>query len=118
MASYASTGSAFNDTLKGTSGANVLIGLGGNDTLTGRGGDDTFVFAAGFGHDTITDFTAGANTQDVIAFDHSIFADFDAVTAATTQVGSNSVITVDVDNTITLTNVAVANLHADDFNFT
>jgi len=32
------TGSAFGDTLKGTSGDNILIGGAGDDTLFGRGG--------------------------------------------------------------------------------
>ena len=52
----------FNDTLRGNSGNNVLTGLGGNDRLTGAGGNDTFAFAKNFGHDTVTDFTAGPNS--------------------------------------------------------
>ncbi|HRI37729.1 MAG TPA: hypothetical protein PLO50_04165 [Nitrospira sp.] len=35
------TGSNFNDSLIGNSGANVLRGGGGNDTLDGAGGGDT-----------------------------------------------------------------------------
>ena len=112
-------GSEFNDSLTGASGAKVLIGLGGNDRLTGGGGNDTFVFAPGFGKDVITDLATGPNSgpHDVIAFDHTIFADFNAVLAATVQVGANTVITADVNNTVTLTNVVAVNLHADDFNF-
>ena len=74
------TGSQFNDTLKGSAGDNVISGLGGDDKLTGLGGNDTFVFLPGFGKDTVTDFTAGPNAapHDLIAFDHTIFADFDA----------------------------------------
>ena len=91
------TGSQFNDTLKGNAGNNVISGLSGNDKLTGAGGNDTFVFLPGFGKDTITDFTAGPNSgpHDLIAFDHTIFADFDAVMAASTQVGASTVITFD-----------------------
>ena len=113
------TGSQFNDTLTGTSANNTLTGLSGNDTLTGAGGNDTFVFLPGFGKDTITDFTAGPNSgpHDLIALDHTMLADFDAVMAATTQVGANAVITVDTENTITLANVNVINLHHDDFAF-
>jgi Ca2+-binding RTX toxin-like protein len=112
-------GSQFNDTLTGTSGSNLLIGLGGNDRLTGAGGNDTFLFLPGFGKDTITDFAAGPNSiaHDLIAFDHSIFADFDAVMAMTSQVGANTVITVDVENAVTLLNVQMSNLHRDDFSF-
>ena len=46
-----------------------------------------------------------------------MLADFDAVMAATTQVGANTVITVDTENTITLANVNVISLHHDDFAF-
>ena len=110
------TGSEFNDTLRGSSGNNIITGLAGNDKLTGAGGDDTFVFLPGFGNDTITDFTAGPNSgpHDVIAIDHTIFADFDAVMAASTQVGSSTVITADAQNAITLANVSVGSLHHDD----
>ncbi len=78
-------------------------------------GNDTFVFKAGFGHDVITDFVAGAGTDDAIEFQNNIFADFDAVLAAASASGSDTVITVDADNSITLQNVALASLHQDDF---
>ncbi|MCF3643247.1 hypothetical protein LXM94_25135, partial [Rhizobium sp. TRM95111] len=44
------TGSAHNDTLEGTTGANVLVGGDGNDTLIGRGGADRL--EGGNGNDT------------------------------------------------------------------
>ena len=47
-----------------------------------------------------------------------MFADFDSVVAAASQAGSNTVITLDADNTLTLTNVMVSALHHDDFSFT
>jgi len=113
------TGSEFNDTLRGNSGNNTITGLAGNDTLTGGGGNDTFVFGTGFGKDSITDFAPGPNSgqHDMVAFDDSIFADFDAMMAASTQVGANTVITVDAENAITLMNVSVSSLHHDDFAF-
>ncbi|WP_420471014.1 hypothetical protein [Brevundimonas sp. FT23042] len=40
-------GSAYNDTLLGTTGANVLYGAGGDDRLEGRGGDDLLDGGAG-----------------------------------------------------------------------
>jgi serralysin len=109
------TGSEFNDKLTGNAGNNVLTGLGGNDILTGRAGHDTFVFGPGFGKDVITDFSL---ENDVIAFDHSMFADFDSVLATASQAGSNTVITFDADNTLTLNNVTLSALHHDDFSFT
>ena len=112
-------GSQFNDTLTGNSGNNVLTGLAGNDRLTGAGGNDTYIFLPGFGKDTITDFAAGPNSgrHDLIVFDDTIFADFDALAAASAQVGANTVITVDADNSITLANVNIGSLHHDDFAF-
>jgi Ca2+-binding RTX toxin-like protein len=47
------------DHLKGNIGDDMLSGQAGNDRLTGHQGADTFVFADGFGRDTITDFELG-----------------------------------------------------------
>lgn len=111
------TGSQYNDTLTGSTVANRLTGLAGNDNLTGQAGSDTFVFAPGFGKDTITDFTAGAGSDDIIEFDDDIFANFSAVLAAASQVGADTLITYDSNNTVTLKNVTMTNLNADDFTF-
>ena len=54
---------------------------------------------------------------DVIEFDALIFANFAAVQAASAQVGNNVIITKDVSNSITIENVQLANLNADDFMF-
>jgi Ca2+-binding RTX toxin-like protein len=89
---------------------------GGRERRHARGnGKDTFVFGAGFGHDTISDFTAAASAKDVIEFHDRLFADFAAVQAA--QVGSDVVITVDDFNSVTLLDVTLASLTADDFSF-
>jgi Ca2+-binding RTX toxin-like protein len=53
-------GLAGNDSLHGGDGNDTISGGTGNDTLTGDAGNDTFVFAPGFGFDTITDFHNGA----------------------------------------------------------
>jgi Ca2+-binding RTX toxin-like protein len=59
-------GGAGNDTLLGADGADTLTGGAGNDTLNGGAGNDTFVFAAGFGSDTVQGFDANpANGQDL-----------------------------------------------------
>jgi Ca2+-binding RTX toxin-like protein len=104
-------GKGGDDFLFGGNGADRLIGGDGNDRLTGGNGQDTFVFAAGFGHDTITDFTPA----DRIEFDGQIFRNFQAVQAASQQVGNDTVITLDDQNSITLQNVALSSLHAHDF---
>lgn len=111
-------GTAGNDNLVGTSSFDTIVGGAGNDQLQGDGGSDTFVFRPNFGHDTITDFIAGASTDDVIDVSTDIFADFAAVMAAATQVGTDALITLDANSSILLKNVAFANLHQDDFRFT
>ncbi len=61
------TGSRFNDTLSGDSGANLLSGLDGDDVLSGRGGNDVLyggkgsdVFLGGDGQDTVSHAAATA----------------------------------------------------------
>jgi Ca2+-binding RTX toxin-like protein len=103
-------GKGGDDFLFGGNGNDRLIGGDGNDKLTGGNGQDTFVFAAGFGHDTITDFTPA----DRIEFDGHIFQNFQAVQAVIQQVGNDTVITLDDQNSITLQNVALNSLHAHD----
>ncbi|WP_066479667.1 hypothetical protein [Bosea sp. WAO] len=104
-----------NDKLSGGSGDDVLDGGAGDDILTGGSGNDSFVFATGFGRDTITDFAGGQ--EDIIAFDSDIFADFDALISHAAQIGSDVVITVDQDNALTLSGIQLNALHADDFRF-
>lgn len=64
------SGGAGNDILYGDSGSDILIGGEGsdtldggtgNDTLKGGAGDDTYIFAKGYGNDTIID-SEGLNT--------------------------------------------------------
>ncbi|WP_349963373.1 calcium-binding protein [Rhizobium sp. ZPR3] len=110
-------GTTGNDTLGGTGANDTLFGDAGNDTITTGAGNDIIVFKPNFGIDTITDFQAGAGSVDVLEFDNSLFADFEDVLAAAAQVGNDTVITHDAGNTITLKNVALANLHQDDVRF-
>ncbi len=111
-------GSNFADSLTGDSAANTLNGAKGDDTLTGGAGDDTFVFGTGRGADVITDFTAGAATEDVIAL--SLGASFDTfaeIAAAAVQVGADTVIDFGGGDSLTLIGVTPSALHADDFLF-
>ena len=64
-----------------------------------------------------TDFAAGAGVGDVIQVDTALFANFAAIQSAAQQVGSNTVISSDAANTITLTGVTLSNLNANDFLF-
>ena len=106
-------GKGGDDLLFGGNGSDRLIGGDGNDRLTGGNGSDTFVFGPGFGHDIVTDFSRA----DRIEFDGGVFQNFQAVQAATQQVGANTVITLDNDNSITLLGVDPHSLHASDFFF-
>ncbi|WP_132408400.1 calcium-binding protein [Neorhizobium sp. S3-V5DH] len=105
------------DSLSGDEGGDTLEGGAGNDSLTGGDGSDVFVFKSDFGFDWVQDFTAGAGTDDVIEIADSPITDFQAILAAASQEGINTVIALDANNTITLHNVMLSNLHADDFRF-
>jgi serralysin len=100
------------DNIHGGKGEDILVGGTGNDLLTGgQGLPDQFVFNAGFGKDIITDF----KNQDQIQFEDGLFPNSEAVLAASQQVGDDVVITLDEDNTITLLDVKLSSLQADDF---
>lgn len=108
-------GGAGDDQISGGSGDDTIEGGAGDDLLSGGSGDDVFVFAPNFGHDRITDF--GGWDADVIEFTTGMFADFDAVLAAAVQVGSDVVITLDDQNSLTLAEMHRDSLRADDFRF-
>ncbi|MFS8180284.1 calcium-binding protein [Pseudovibrio denitrificans] len=105
-----------NDTMFGGAGDDTLLGGDGDDTMEGGADSDTFYFRSDFGNDIITDFVAGAGTDDVLQFSET-FESVAEVLAAASDVGSDTVIYVDDSTSITLKNVSVADLHADDFDF-
>ena len=63
-------GGVGNDTLWGQDGYDTLVGGAGNDMLVGGDHPDDFVFAAGFGRDTIADFE---DNWDEIFLDDAIW---------------------------------------------
>lgn len=80
------TGRDGDDRLFGDAHADTLNGGLGDDRLTGGKGPDTFEFAAGFGHDTVTDFVDG---QDVLDFSgHSGVGRFKDLTITATAKGA------------------------------
>jgi serralysin len=111
------TGNYASNWLNGEDGADTMIGGAGNDMLIGGAGNDTFLFQPGFGHDTIGDFAAGPGSDDVIDFTGGLFGSFANVMSHAAQAGSDVVITYDALNAITLKNVALASLSANDFAF-
>ena len=112
-------GSGGKDYLNGGSGNDELIGGGNDDTLIGSSGNDLFIFSDGDDADTITDFTTGAGSDDVIELlSITGFNSFADVQAAASQSGSSTVIDLGGDDQITLLGVNVGDLHQDDFLFT
>ncbi|OFX03827.1 MAG: hypothetical protein A3E78_17310 [Alphaproteobacteria bacterium RIFCSPHIGHO2_12_FULL_63_12] len=110
---------AGNDSLDGLAGSDTLLGETGADTMTGGADNDQFWFFKGYGADVITDFTAGAGLEDVIRiFGRGAAVDTLAeVLALSTQVGADVVINFGAGDTITLQNVTLASLNANDFIF-
>ncbi|MGD9922476.1 MAG: 5'-nucleotidase C-terminal domain-containing protein, partial [Pseudorhodoplanes sp.] len=106
-----------NDRLKGGDGDDILEGGAGDDFLEGGKDNDTFVFRPGFGDDEIKDFR-GLNLGggDIIEFDASIFADADAVRAATIDNGNTLTIVAGADS-ILLKVKDIGLLHDNDFTF-
>ena len=106
-------GGAGDDTLNGDAGVDRLTGGAGNDSMNGGNGNDVFVFAAGFGNDTIAGFDANpAGGQDLLDVSAYGFADAAALNAAVTIVvgqfdglgGNDTRVTIGLD-TITLLEV-------------
>ena len=101
-------GGAGIDNLNGDAGNDILNGGAGNDAMNGGAGLDTFVFADGFGNDTIRGFDAnaigGQDLLDISAFglDETTFA----ANVIITDLGANTrVDIVGTDNTILLIGV-------------
>jgi trimeric autotransporter adhesin len=85
-----------NDTITVGNGHNQLVAAPG-DVWTVGSGHDVFSFNAGFGENTISDFNTH---RDVLQFNHGLFANYAAAMADTKQVGGNTVITYDANDTV------------------
>ncbi|TCR62257.1 ExeM/NucH family extracellular endonuclease [Bosea sp. BK604] len=108
---------AGNDVVDAGSGDDRIVGGAGDDALTGGSGHDAFVFAAGFGKDTIADFKTTGSSSDIMEFASDIFVDFADAMDAADQVGADTVFTIDADTSLTLKGVQLASLAQDDFRF-
>ena len=87
---------------------------GPGDTLWGAtAGRDTFMFAPNFGNETIQTF----KSSDVIEFPTSLFSNFHQIEDSIQTIGSHTVITYDATDTLTLTHITAAHLHASNFHF-
>jgi Ca2+-binding RTX toxin-like protein len=111
-------GSDVGNLLFGDAGDDTLIGREGDDTLIGGADNDTFAFAKNEGNDIVTDFKANGD-HDVIEIQSDIFKDFADMLWSTKQVGNDTVIKLDAagSTVITLQNVDMSTLQAQDFNY-
>jgi Ca2+-binding RTX toxin-like protein len=102
-------------TLIAGSGADSLYVTGSAGTImTGGAGHDAFVFPNPMGHDEVTNFGVA---KDTLNFNASLFANFSAAMAHATQVGANTVFTIDAGDTVTLDNVSKTSLTAGNLHF-
>jgi Ca2+-binding RTX toxin-like protein len=110
-------GTADADVIIGDQGDNTLIGGGGDGRLTGGAGNDLFILTDGSGNDTITDFVAGAGTDDVLDISAFGFASLFDVFNAVSQIGNDTLVQFDIDDSVTLLGVISTDLDANDFLF-
>ncbi|MFD1327172.1 calcium-binding protein [Mycoplana ramosa] len=115
------TGSSYGDKLTGNNGANringgngndTLNGGAGNDTLTGGAGADVFVFAKGYGKDTITDFQNNIDDIDLRSYG---FSSAGSVLKKAEQVGTDVHVKLSSTDIIVLDNFNRMDLDASDF---
>lgn len=126
-ANLAAKGNGLANTMVGNGAANTLEGLGGADRLDGRGGsdrlvgglgadiltggtgNDSFVFAAGHGHDTITDFDlSGDDLLEISGYQRY---------SELRQVGSDTLVVFSDSDMLSLNGVLVASVSNSDFLF-
>ena len=111
------TGGAGNDTLNGAAGNDYLLGEAGNDILVGGVGADVFVFDRSFGHDTISDFWAGAGRTDRVWITNTGIHSFADVLSHSTDTGAGLLFQITADDSIAFTSLKASQLVADDFIF-
>lgn len=100
------------DKLYGRSGADRLDGGAGNDTLLGGAGNDDFVFKKGYGKDTITDFTDGADQIDLRSYH---FSSVSSVLTHATQIDHDVQIKLATTDILLLKEFDVSHLDKGDF---
>lgn len=102
--------------MHGGEGNDQLLAGFGDDGLWGDTGNDQFVFDGPSGHDRIYDFKLSGDA-DVIELRGGLFADFNALLASAQQVGDDTVISFDAEESLTLENVTLTSLNQTDFLF-
>ena len=85
-----------------------------NETLTNSALDDTYVYQQNMGVSTINGFT----THDAMQLSHADFANLQTLFNDMSQSGANTIIKLDANDQITLTNVQKSSLAASQFSLT
>ncbi|MDG1378183.1 MAG: calcium-binding protein [Yoonia sp.] len=107
-----------NDRLYGGNGFDQLYGNAGNDLLVGGNGSDDFIFRSGHGTNTVRDFDALDNGEDIVLRGVTAITSYNDLAANhMVQSGANVVIDDRAGLTITLLNVDIDDLGARDFIF-
>lgn len=99
-----------NDLMLGRRGDDMINGWFGKDMLVGGAGNDVFVFAKGYGNDTIRDFDADGGD----GFQDQIDAEFGEIRMVT-QSGKNTVINFGDGDVLTLLNIKPSQIDESDF---
>jgi Ca2+-binding RTX toxin-like protein len=108
------------EAIEAGAGDDRIVASAADDVISGGAGRDTFIFRPGFGHDVIADFETGdaANPDgdliDVRALGYRNLAE---ILADATETAAGTLITADDGSTLTVANVALGQLEADDFRF-
>jgi VCBS repeat-containing protein len=111
---YVLDGGAGNNIVNAGAQSQVLIG-GAGDTLNGNSKyADTFVFGPKLGIETVTGFNTNL---DLIELSKSEFSSFSDVMAHAHQSGNSTIISLDAQDSITLSHVQLTGLHASNFAF-
>lgn len=111
-------GGAGDDTLRGDEARDTLTGGEGDDRLTGGTGGDTFVFGGAFGQDVLEDFEVNNSTERIDLSGVSSITDLnDLMVHHVEQRGDDVRIDAGNGNQITLRDVRLSDLDADDFVF-
>lgn len=115
-ANISGTGNAGNNVIIGNSGNNILSGGLGSDLVYAGGGSDTFNIIVDPGiRDYISGFGAGAGVDDVVVLDGFALNSFDAVLAAMSQDGSDTILALGNGQTLKFYNTAKSAFAANDF---
>jgi Ca2+-binding RTX toxin-like protein len=93
-------GQAGDDIIDAGGGADIIIGGLGNDIMNGGAGNDAFVFAPGFGNDTIIGFDANpTNGQDLLDISGlDITAETFTANVLIEVLGSDTLVTIGIDS--------------------